>query len=83
LQINKIDYGHPLFILTLAIVLGNDEYRKLLKPKKNMNIYTLVNSISDVLVLSRFEIIKNIMRKNNNRTLYPTLKFLTLDKALE
>lgn len=79
----KVQLTHPVFIIPLSILLGNNSYRKLLKPSKNLDNAKISNIINDILILTRLEFFKNKIRNHPTHLTKPIVKFVTLDKYLE
>ena len=79
----NIQLTHPVFIIPLSILLGNNSYRKLLKPSQSIDNEKISNIINDILTLSRLELFKNIVRNHPTHLTKPIIKFITLDKHLE
>ena len=77
---HSVSLSHPVFIVTLSVLYGNEDARKVINPKRNYQSDTAIenaayNSVSDLIVLSRLGIIKA-----TNKNIH--IEYVSFDKGL-
>ncbi|EMD5788632.1 TPA: hypothetical protein SMP24_001077 [Proteus mirabilis] len=75
---------HPVVVVTLACLYGNRQAKKLMKFKKNADLFDVENVLSDILIISRTAKLKLEIEHygNNGRGRFPRAIFLSDDTAL-
>jgi len=79
----NISTQHPIVIIALACLYGNQSAKKLMKFKANKNEFDAENALADILLISRFAKIKlEIEHHGRNGSGYPRVSFITDDNGL-